>query len=83
MMFVAGTPKRYLLKLGAASGFWRAVLADVLFAPPRLQIPMQDYQRQRLLVYFGANFAEANATPEQKADARRLQRKVRIKSGRR
>jgi rod shape determining protein RodA len=74
MMFVAGTPKRYLLKLGACVGILGVLsLADVLFAPRALQIPMQDYQRQRLLVYFGANFAEANATPEQKAEAHRLQ----------
>jgi rod shape determining protein RodA len=50
-------------------------VADVVFAPRALQIPMQEYQRQRLLVYFGANFADANATPEQKAEARELQRK--------
>ncbi|HEX3889871.1 MAG TPA: FtsW/RodA/SpoVE family cell cycle protein, partial [Verrucomicrobiae bacterium] len=74
MMFVAGTPKRYLLKLGAGVGILGVLcLADVLFAPRALQIPMQDYQRQRLLVYFGANFADANATPEQKAEAHRLQ----------
>jgi rod shape determining protein RodA len=74
MMFVAGTPKKYLLKLGVGVGILGALcLADVLFAPRALQIPMQDYQRQRLLVYFGANFADANATPEQKADAHRLQ----------
>jgi len=74
MMFVAGTPKRYLLKLGAGVGILGVLcLTDVLFAPRALQIPMQDYQRQRLLVYFGANFADANATPAQKAEARRLQ----------
>jgi rod shape determining protein RodA len=74
MMFVAGTPKGYLLKLGAGVGFLVVLLlADILFAPPTFQIKMQDYQRQRLLVYFGANFADANATPEQKAEARRLQ----------
>ncbi|HTX22017.1 MAG TPA: FtsW/RodA/SpoVE family cell cycle protein [Candidatus Aquilonibacter sp.] len=72
MMFAAGTPKRYLLKLGAGVGIVSVLfLADVLFAPRALQIPMQEYQRQRLLVYFGASFAGANATPEQKADARR------------
>jgi len=74
MMFVAGTPKRYLLKLGAGVGILGALsLADVLFAPRALQIPMQDYQRQRLLVYFGADFADANATQEQKNKARQLQ----------
>ncbi len=74
MMFVAGTPKRYLLKLGAGVGIAAVLaLADILFAPRALQLPMQDYQRQRLLVYFGASFADANATPEQRAEARRLQ----------
>jgi rod shape determining protein RodA len=74
MMFVAGTPKNYLLKLGAGAGILVALLlADILFAPPALQIKVQEYQRQRLLVYFGANFAAANATPEQKAEARRQQ----------
>jgi rod shape determining protein RodA len=74
MMFVAGTPRRYLLKLGAGVGILGVIfLADILFAPRALQLPMQDYQRQRLLVYFGANFADANATKEQKDAARRLQ----------
>ncbi|HEX3889785.1 MAG TPA: FtsW/RodA/SpoVE family cell cycle protein, partial [Verrucomicrobiae bacterium] len=55
MMYVAGTPKKYLLKLGAGVGIVGVLcLGDILFAPRALQIPMQDYQRQRLLVYFGA-----------------------------
>ena len=71
MMFVAGTPNKYLIKLGACVGILGALcLADVLFAPRAFQIPIQDYQRQRLLVYFGKDFADANATPEQKAEAR-------------
>jgi rod shape determining protein RodA len=74
MMLVAGTPKRYLLRLIGTVGLLAMLfLADILFAPPRLQVPMQTYQRQRLLVYFGANFAAANATPAEKAEARRLQ----------
>jgi rod shape determining protein RodA len=74
MMFVAGTPAKYLLRLAGIVGILGALfLADILFAPPVLQIKMQDYQRQRLLVYFGANFVPANASPEAKADARRLQ----------
>jgi rod shape determining protein RodA len=76
MMFVAGTPRRFLLELGATVGILGVLaLADVLFAPRALQLPMQDYQRQRLLVYFGRNFAPANATPEQKEAARQLQAK--------
>jgi rod shape determining protein RodA len=74
MMFVAGTPVKYLLRLAGVVGILGALLlADILFAPPKFQIKMQDYQRQRLLVYFGANFAAANASPAEKAEARHLQ----------
>jgi len=74
MMMVAGTPKRYLLRLIGSVGLLAALfLADILFAPPRWQVPMQSYQRQRLLVYFGADFAAANATKAEKEQARRLQ----------
>jgi len=74
MMLVAGTPRRYLARLIGGVGILAVLfLADVLFAPPHWRIPIQDYQRQRLLVYFGANFAPANATPQEKAEAWRLQ----------
>ncbi|MGC9940288.1 MAG: rod shape-determining protein RodA [Verrucomicrobiota bacterium] len=73
MMLVAGTPKRYLLQLGAIVGTLGLLfLADVLFAPRALQIKMQDYQRQRLLVYFGVDFASKDASPEERAKAQRL-----------
>jgi rod shape determining protein RodA len=67
MMFVAGTPKRYLLQLLGVVGLLAALfLADILFMPPgRWQIPMQPYQRDRLLVYFGrdyTHFAPPGAT---------------------
>jgi rod shape determining protein RodA len=76
MMFVAGTPKRYLAKLVGGAGLLGLLcVVDILFAPRSLQIPMHEYQRQRLLVYFGVNFASANATPQQKLEARRLQDK--------
>ncbi len=76
MMFVAGIPRRYLLQLAGAVGILAVLfLADILFAPRHLQIPIEDYQRQRLLVYFGADFADANATREQKAEAREMQAK--------
>ncbi len=74
MMLVAGTPRKYLLRLLCGVGILGSLfLADVLFAPPALQIKMQEYQRQRLLVYFGVDFAAANATPQAKKEARRLQ----------
>jgi rod shape determining protein RodA len=75
MMFVAGTPKRYLLKLTGAVGLLAALfVADIMFAPPRWQLPMQPYQRDRLMVYFGrdyTHFAPPHATP---AELQRLQR---------
>ncbi|HLX72174.1 MAG TPA: FtsW/RodA/SpoVE family cell cycle protein [Verrucomicrobiae bacterium] len=74
MMLVAGTPKRYLLQLVGAAGILGILLvADVLFAPPHWQIKMQEYQRQRLLVYFGVDFAREDATPEQRLQAKYVQ----------
>jgi rod shape determining protein RodA len=74
MMFVAGTPRRYLYQLCGGVGLLGVLLvADVLFAPAHLRIPIQEYQRQRLLVYFGTSFASSDASPEQKADAKRLE----------
>lgn len=71
MMFAAGTPRRYLVQLVGAVGLLGVLLlGDVLFAPPHLRIPIQEYQRQRLLVYFGTSFASSDATPEQRAKAR-------------
>jgi rod shape determining protein RodA len=76
MLFVAGTPRKYLVRLGVGVAALAALfLVDVLFSPPGWwQLKLQDYQRQRLLVYFGADFAPANASPEEKARARQVQR---------
>jgi rod shape determining protein RodA len=75
MMFVAGTPRRYLLRLVAAVSVIAVLLvADALFAPSGWwRIKLEDYQRQRLMVYFGVNFAPRDATPQQKALLRDLQ----------
>ena len=76
MMFAAGTPKKYLLLLiGTVSLLAVLFLADLLFAPLRWQLPMQEYQRDRLLVYFGrdyTHFAPPNATP---AELQRLKQR--------
>jgi rod shape determining protein RodA len=67
MMFVAGTPRRYLFQLCGGVGLLGVLLvADVLFAPPHLRVPIQEYQRQRLLVYFGTSFSTAGASDKQK-----------------
>src|SRR5262249_52872491 len=75
MLYVAGVPGKYLRRLlGAAAIVVALILVDVLFAPPKWQIKMEQYQKRRLLVYFGRDFAQPNATPAQKAEARRQSR---------
>jgi rod shape determining protein RodA len=54
MMFTAGISRQKLFTLLAVVGGLGALfLLNVLFAPPDWQIKMQDYQKRRLLVYFG------------------------------
>src|SRR5262249_32321544 len=75
MLFVAGVPPRYInTLLGASALLVALILVDVLFAPPGWQIKLQDYQRRRLLVYFGLDGAPAKAPPRERAIARRQRR---------
>jgi len=74
MMLAAGTPSKYLVRLFAVVGIIGALFViDVLFAPPKWRIPVHEYQRQRLLVYFGKDFTPENDTPQAREAARRLQ----------
>ena len=76
MMLVAGTPRIYLIKLMVGVGLLASLfVADLMFAPPRWQIPMETYQRNRLMIYFGrdyTHFASPNATP---AELQRLRQR--------
>ncbi|HMC27321.1 MAG TPA: FtsW/RodA/SpoVE family cell cycle protein [Verrucomicrobiae bacterium] len=75
MLYVAGVPVPYLRRLmGAAAIVVALIVVDVLFAPPQWQIKLEEYQKRRLLVYFGRDFAGMNATAAQKAEARRQMR---------
>jgi rod shape determining protein RodA len=75
MMYVAGVPVRFLANLLGAFGLVVGLLlVDVLIAPPNWQIKLEEYQRQRLLIYFGMDFAPRNATPAVRQRARELQR---------
>src|SRR6266850_2091235 len=75
MMFAAGVPKKYLgWLIGGVGCLAVLLLVDVLFAPPRWQIKLQEYQRQRLLVYFGADFAAPGASAADRARARDTER---------
>lgn len=72
MMYVAGTPRRYLLRLVGLVGLLGALfLVDVLFAPPHWQVKLEDYQRRRLMVYFGKDYAPKGAS---KADQERYRK---------
>jgi rod shape determining protein RodA len=77
MLFVAGMPRRYLVRLLGSVGILGALfVANVLFAPPHWQIKLEDYQRRRLLVYFtkadspppGASKAERERLRKQQFD---------------
>ena len=76
MMYAAGVPTRYLARLVAGFALLVSlILVDVLFAPPSWQIKLEEYQKRRLLVYFGKDFASSNATSAEKQRARDQQRK--------
>jgi len=76
MMLVAGVPPAILARiLGVGAVVGGVLVADVLFAPEKWRLlKLKEYQRHRLMVFFGKDFAPANATPEQKAYYRELQR---------
>jgi len=81
MMFVAGTPYKYLLRLVGAAGIIAALfLVDVLFAPSGWQIKLEDYQRDRLLVYFGRDFTAFAPPDATEAELDRLRRRQRDRS---
>jgi rod shape determining protein RodA len=57
ILFVAGIPHRYLVRLLGGVGLLGALfVANVLFAPQSWQIKLEDYQRRRLMVYFGKEY---------------------------
>jgi rod shape determining protein RodA len=77
MLYVAGTPNRYLVRLTAGVGILGALfLVDVLFAPANWQVfKLEDYQRRRLLVYFDREYPLSSSAS--KAERER-QRKLRF-----
>lgn len=75
MMYVAGVPRRYLTRLVGCLGIMGALfLIDVLFAPPNWQVKLEDYQKRRLLVYFGRAYAvQSGASAAERDRARKQQ----------
>lgn len=73
MLLVAGVPRKFLIRLFASVGIVAALfLVDVLFAPSNWQIKLQDYQKRRLLVYFGVDYVPSSGAS--KAEIERLKR---------
>ena len=74
MMYVAGTPRSYLVQLLGYGGLLATLLvADLVFAPPRYRIiKMQDYQKRRLLVYFGRDYSEYAGNGISEAERQKL-----------
>lgn len=75
MMLAAGVPSRFLFWLvGGLTLLVGLLLVDILLAPPKWQIKLEEYQRQRLLVWFNRDFAPTDATPSERQRLRELQR---------
>ena len=73
MLFVAGTPRWYLVRLFGSVGILGTIFVlNVLFAPPNWQVKLEDYQRRRLLVYFGREYTPLSGAP--KAERERLRK---------
>ena len=74
MMLAAGVPTQFLVRfLGCVGLVVMMVVGTVLFAPSGWQ-PIHGYQRDRLLVFFGRDFADPQATPEQQRKDRQRQK---------
>jgi len=75
MMYVAGTPKRFLLRLvGGVGSLGALCLVDVLFARPNWQVfKLEDYQRRRLWVYFDRDYAPPGAPRAERERLRKQQ----------
>lgn len=73
MMFVGGVPLTWLKRIVGGSALMVILMvANILFAPEsvklgnwrvRTRIPIEDYQRNRLLVYFDQDYAPVDASP--------------------
>ena len=64
-LIAVATPARHLSS-GVAGAFILVILllVDILYAPPDWQIKLEDYQRRRLLVYFGQDYVRPGANPD-------------------
>jgi len=81
MLYMAGAPAGFLKKLvGGVACFITASLLYVFFAPQAWKpIQLPDYQKRRLMVYFGVDYqtqyAKPNATPAELRRVSAMQRR--------
>lgn len=79
MLLASGVPHRFITRLLAICAIGGTLFVlNVLFAPPDWRIKLEDYQRNRLLIYFGRDFtkmAPPNATRAQIQALEEQQRK--------
>ncbi len=63
MLYAAGTPKTLLVAIAGSRAESGGIVSSRTFClpHPRWQIKMQEYQKKRLLVYFGRNYADSAA----------------------
>src|ERR1051326_6463170 len=75
MLYAGGAPRRYLLQLAGGAGVLGTLfVVSVLFAPPKWQVfKMEDYQRRRLMVYFGKDYASPGASKVERERLRKQQ----------
>ncbi len=75
MMYMAGVPLRYMKRV-VGVGFLLVTLlfVDVVFAPEGWRLPLEDYQRRRLLVYFSQSYVSQDTPPEERKRLEQMQR---------
>lgn len=66
MMYIGGIPLKFLINfLGAVTLLIVLLIIEVLYVPTQFQIiKLENYQKKRLMVYFGVDYAPKNASPE-------------------
>ncbi|MBI5387189.1 MAG: rod shape-determining protein RodA [Verrucomicrobia bacterium] len=75
MMFAAGVPVKFLRRLILGVGIVVGLfVVDVLYAPPKWQFKLEEYQRRRLWVYFGRDYTSGLANAAERDKARNQQR---------
>ena len=74
MLLVSGVPNRYITRLAAIFAIAGTLFTlNVLFAPPNWQIKLEDYQRRRLLVYFGVDYVSSSGASKTETERLRQQ----------